>query len=81
MLQPYQGFSNRWQEIRYGASGACVSAGWAQRANGSFENHHESLWNFDEAQGPAHVPAQLVVIRSAMNCCRQFIQKWLHVRC
>ena len=25
MLQPYRGFYNRWQEIRYGASTACVS--------------------------------------------------------
>ena len=40
-----------------------------QRANGTFENDHEFLGNFDEPQGPAHVPPKVVVIRPAMNCC------------
>jgi CheY-like chemotaxis protein len=29
MLQPYRGFYNRWQEIRYGAFPACASASLA----------------------------------------------------
>jgi len=44
--------------------------GWPQRANSSFEHHHESFGNFDDPQGPAHVPPKVVVIRPAMNCCR-----------
>jgi hypothetical protein len=44
--------------------------GLRQRANRTFENHHEAFRKFDETKGPAYVPPKVVVVRPAMNCGR-----------